>query len=393
MSTFQDREEAIAQICAESDQSVLLNIYGEAGIGKSRLISEAVDRLRAKSPPPLVLSPIDLQPVADTESYRRPEMVLRKIIARAENRLSDIEQDIDHAAGQVVAKLIELSRRKPVYLMLDTTEALQEDMDFWRWMEAYLVGPLAVERGVRQVFAGRVPVPWRRLEVRRAVKHLPLTPLTPQDGANSLVEEELVQHNPQLSHDETLEQAVSLILEFSFGHPLLSEKLAAYVAPNWPTPTPKEFRREICAEVVKPFVDEFLFEGIDTPWDDILWWASALDWFDATVLQRYLKHVVPQLVEGKPDYFFIQGITHLRIRHTVVWREERGDRLHGVVANIVRQCLEVLDPARYRQACQAAADTLEDLAKEFPAEYPEVEQYRLEAKEYRQRAKPEEGEK
>jgi hypothetical protein len=388
MSTFQDREEAVGQICANADQGILLNVYGEAGIGKSRLLSEAVQQLRTKSPPFLVFL-VDLRVVANTTPEARPEVALRCLIEEAQNRLSGDWQDPEQVAGQVVAQLSAFIARMPVCLMFDTTEGLQEDMEFWRWMEAHLVGPLAVEGRVRQVFAGRVPVPWRRVEVRRTVRLLPLGPLSPQDAARNLAQEVLEQHNPRLKDDGTLEQAVDLVLEFSFGHPLLSEELAAYVALHWPVLSLYEFRREICEQTVKPFIEQFLFENITSPWDEILWWASVLDWFDATVLQRYLKSVDPLLIKGQPDYFFIQGITRLRIRHTVVWREERGDRLHGVVADIVRHCLQVLDPERYRKACLAAAETLDALANELPAEYSETQQYRQEAEVYRQRTEQE----
>jgi hypothetical protein len=364
MPTFRDREEALNQICAPTDQTVLLNIYGEAGIGKSRLLHEAAQRLREEPPPALVLH-VDLKPLTET-STNRPEAAIRALIAQSKGQLSGVWQNVEQVAGQVVAQLIELALHTPVVLMLDTTETLQEDMEFWRWMEANLVGPLAVEGQVRQVFAGRVPVPWRRIEVRRALKLLRLEPLSTQDAARALVKEVLQQQNPDLEGKEPLEQAVGLVMEFSFGHPLLSEKLAQYVAPRWSAPSPDKFRRELCEQVVEPFIEQFLFDGID-----------------------HLDRVDRKLVEERPDYFFIQGITRLRIRHTVVWREASGDRLHGVIADIVRHCLKVLDPDRYRSACRSAAETFEALVGEFPEGSPEAEQYRQEAETYSQRAEQE----
>jgi hypothetical protein len=387
MPSFQDREHEIEQICTPVDQNALLNVYGEAGIGKSCLLHEAAQRLRKASPPALVLE-VDLKPLAGVPA-NRPETALRALIAQSKGQLTGVWQSVEQIAGQVVAQLIELTVRDvPVVLMFDTTEGIQEDMEFWRWMEANLVGPLAVEGQVRQIFAGRVPVPWRRIEVRRALRLLRLDPLSTQDAARDLVKEVLRQQNPDLE-EETLEQAIGLVMEFSFGHPLLSEKLAQYVAPRWPASAPDRFRQELGEQVVKPFIGQCLFDDIDHPWGEILWWASVLDWFDATILQRYLGRVDQELVEGHPDYFFIQGITRLRIRYTVVWREASGDRLHGVIADIVRHCLMVLSPDRYHSACQSAAETFEALASEFPEESPEAEQYRQGARVYRQRAKQE----
>jgi hypothetical protein len=381
---YQGRRDELDRICTEADQYLLLNIYGEVGIGKSRLLDEAAQRLRAKLPPALVLM-VDLKSWVDA-STNRPEWLMRALVAQSEGQLSSTGRSAEQIAGEVVAQLNTIANRVPVYLIFDTTEVLQEDMDFWRWMEEHLVGPLAVEGVVRQVFAGRVPVPWRRIEVRRSLELLSLGPLFPQGAARNLVREVLQKQNPALATDRAVEEAIGLILEFSFGHPLLSETLATTVAFRWPVSSPSMFRHELCEQVIKPFIELHLFEGIEDPWGKILWWASVLDWFDATVLQRYLGRVAPALVEGQSDFFFIQGITHLRIHNTVVWREERGDRLHGVIGDIVRHCFEVMDPTQYRRACQAAAEMFEALASEFPKGDEDARQYYQEAERYRQRA-------
>jgi hypothetical protein len=383
MPAFWDREAALDRICVQTDQVILVNIFGEAGIGKSCLLQEAAHRLRAKYPPALVLQ-VDLDPVASI-SANRPEAAVRALVEHSEGWLSGIWPNVEQVAGQLVARLIELAGRMQVVLMFDTTEVLQEDMDFWRWMEANLVVPLAVDGQVRQIFAGRVPVPWRKVEVRRALQLLPLGPLAPEEAAKGLIRQVLQTQNPGLEDRKNTDDAIGLVLGFSFGHPLLSEKLAVEVAPCWPTSSLGALGPKLCEQVIKPFIEQNLFEGVEYPWDEILWWASVLEWFDVTVLRRYLGRVAPALIEGKPDFFFIQGITRLRIRNAVVWSETRGDRLYGVFADILRRCMEVSTPEAYRRACRAAAETFETLAGEFPEEHQEFRQYRQEAESYRQR--------
>jgi hypothetical protein len=362
MPAFWDREAALDRICVQTDQVILVNIFGEAGIGKSCLLQEAAHRLRAKYPPALVLQ-VDLGQVST--SVNRPEAAVRALIEHSEGWLGGIWPNVEQVAGQLVARLIELASRTQVVLMFDTTEVFQEDMDFWRWMEANLVVPLAVDGQVRQIFAGRVPVPWRKVEVRRALQLLPLGPLAPEEAAKGLIRQVLQTQNPGLEDRKNTDDAIGLVLGFSFGHPLLSEKLAVEVAPCWPTSSLGALGPKLCEQVIKPFIEQNLF--------------------DVTVLQRYLGRVAPALIEGKPDFFFIQGITRLRIRNAVVWRETRGDRLYGVFANILRRCMEVSTPEAYRRACRAAAETFETLAGEFPEEHQEFRQYRQEAESYRQR--------
>jgi len=361
------------------------------------LLEEATQRLRAQSPPAWVLQ-VDLKLLKASADLPETatEAVIRALVDQSAGQLDVEWQSAEYAAGQVIAQLVDLSRQTPVVLMFDTTEQFQEDMAFWRWMEENLVGPFVGEERVRQVFAGRIPAPWRGFEVRRVVKLLQLTPLCPQDDARNLVREALRQTNVSWESESEIDRAADLVIEFSFGHPLLSEELAAYVAQHGSGQSDDALKSKLAGEVVKPFIAQHFFDQVESPWDEILEWASVLDWFDATILPRYLRRVAPELItdptSGKeyPDYFFIQGIHRLRIQKTIVWREERGDRLHGVIGDIVRRCFEVREWEKYRAACQAATETLESLAGEFLAESPESRQYHREAEAYRLRAKKEE---
>lgn len=383
MIEFQDREDVLDELCAPVSQSMLLNVFGETGIGKSRVLRETERKLREDKKPPALVLRIDLEKFKDAAD--RPTAVLRALIDQAEGRVSGIWQSNEQVAAVIVAQLGALAAHTQVYLMFDTTEALQEDSEFWDWLHQNLTEPLVIDGRVKQIYAGRIPVAWRRFELRRTVKLLPLGPITPIDASRTLVEQALLQCNPALEEAEDLQSAIDVVLEFSFGHPLLSERLSAYVAQHWPPVQPlAQFKKTLCEQEVTTFINESLFKGMDQQWIDILWWASALDWFDPTILQQYLTRVMPELGE-KPDYFFIREMARLRTHNTVVWQERRGDRLHGLIQDIVRQCFKTVDVERYRRACQAAAETLEFIAGEFSEEDSYAEQFKNEAVTYRQR--------
>lgn len=406
MLTFQDRKQQIMEICALDNQPRLLNIYGEAGIGKSSLLQEASVRIREAYSSCLVLL-FDLADLSRVASADRPRHLVLELMKHAGGWLRDITPlwtNVDATISQIITQLIDLSTHVPVFLVYDTTEKVQDDRGFWQWMETELVGPLAVEGQVRQIFAGRFPISWRGFEIRRIVVHLPLHPLSTEkasaeetDQAESgaavrLVSEALIQHSPELGFEDAdaVSNLVALILSLSFGHPRLSLKLAEYVARLWPAiGDPRDLRAKLSTDVVREFIERDLFEGIEQPWIEILWWVSVLDWFDTTLLQLYLSLSAPELVKNKPEYFFIQGISSLRRHHTVLWREAQGDQLYGSIAPIARLCMEISYPESYRKACLAASKTFAQLSQEFEEGSPEKAQYKLAAEVYLKRLEEE----
>ncbi len=379
---FQNRDEPLQIICdLASNDNILLDVYGEAGIGKSRLLQEAKLRLQKRNPRALVLI-LDIAPIQSVQD--RPAALLQTVLDQAGGKLCLNGRNNEEEAESIVVQLNEVAAQIPVYLMFDTTETLQNDAEFWDWVHLYITEPLVIERKVRQIYAGRVPVPWRRFELRRAVRLLPLGPITPADASRALAEQVLRKNNPTLG-EKDLHLAVDMALEFSFGHPLLSETLAVYIANHWPSTLPlPQFKKELCVQAVAPFIRQHLFQDIPAPWDKGLWWASVLDWFDPTILQQYLKKVMPEL-KDQPDYFFIREVARLRMQNTVIWQERRGDRLHGLIQDIVRQCFKTMDVKEYRRACLAAAETFEAIAQEFNAEDSYRKQFEDEAAIYYQR--------
>jgi hypothetical protein len=352
-------------------------VFGEGGIGKSRLLTEATARLRNTSATVIYINMTSLPKNLPGTGEVLVRMLGEALSGESEVSLSTLD-DIHRS-------LTSISRKAPVYLMFDTTEAFQEDIPFWEWLEEKLISPLVRNENVKFIFAGRIPVPWRTMTTRRAVQLLELGPLEPRREIAALIQE-VLQHYRSRELDwepQDLKEATDVVLSLSFGHPLLSEKLAASIASQWFTKESKEdIIANLCQEVVRPFVDDFLFASADPPWDKLLWWISPLEWFDATILQSYLKRVVPQYVENEPEIFYMKGLARLRTRDTLVWHQKHGTRLHGVIGKIARQCFRTLRPNDYNRALQAAADTYRSIAQDLEDDEEYARQYRSLAASY-----------
>ena len=382
---FRGREPELESLLPGGAKSRLQNVYGVSGIGKSRLLREVADRVRESSPGAIVIR-VDLETLPRDPSAR-PRALLEAIVEQEPGRLRGLWHDTEQVAGEIAGQLDGLasSVSLPVYLMFDSTEHVQQDAVFWRWAEANLIGPLVVEENVRLVFAGRVPAPWRRFEVRSAVRLLSLSPLSQEGAAQQLIADALRLYNSDLS-SQVIDRAVPFLLDLSFGHPLLSEELAEYTASSLPAALEDEekLRRELCAKVVAHYIEENLFKDLDPPWPEILEWTSVLDRFDPQLLRRYLTLLDAKLAE-QPEYFFIQGVAAMRIQHALVWYEGEGYVIHGVLKDILRHNLEILKPDMFRQACRAAVQVYQEMASEL-AGTEEAAQYSEAADRYRELA-------
>lgn len=358
MFTFQDRHPILDLLCDPAGKKLLV-ISGETGIGKTRLLKEAALKAKQKNPKAIVLFVDFSDLISDKDP---PSALLKAIIDQAKDLLKGAWYDKVQVARQVATQLNALADDAPVYLLFDTTDALQEDKFFWPWFEANLLSPLVYEAHVKIVLAGRIAPPLHRLEVRRGLSRQSLSPIQ-EEASRALVREVLQDESPSMKECD-LEQAIDVVLEASFGHPLLSEKVAAYVAHHFQGPITQAFRENICQEIVQPFVQDIMLSNINPPWGEIFPWITILRWFDTTILESYLKRVVPWLTHDQPDYFFTQGITELRKHDRVIWEENVAYHVLGVLGDIIRHCIMIQSPNDYRHACLSAAATFQEIAND-----------------------------
>jgi len=390
---FRNRESLLTLIVSDKETPIL-NLYGESGIGKSRLLEEAENQIIKQYPKALVLK-INLSGIAliSTTDLKK-EKILELLVDQLQGLISQFwAKKYDQAVGQLVADL--LTGPSPVYLFFDTTETIQEETSFWAWLEEYLIGPLVVRGGseVKQIFAGRMPAPFQRHEIRRSLKLIPLEPLPVENEARQLIIEILSKQESQVSASE-LNEMVDFILSFSFGHPGLSIELADFLARQFPVQITKSLKKQVYEQVVNRYVRDTLLEGIDEEWAQILRFASILDWFDPYILRKFTEALLPQVAAKKTEAFYIQGIALMRRRKSIIWSDQQGDRLHGILREIIRRLIQVEgefqpdEKNQYRAANLAAAAIIADLKQQaIEAGDTDIQSYDQEIQKYEQRAK------
>lgn len=372
MTPFIDRNEDIERICEESDRPTLLNVFGEAGIGKTALKEEVKKRRSSET----IFFEIDLSEFVTRASLsylQICEAIVNRLIEQARPYITGtLPRDLEDKAAILTLKLVQLSEKAPTYLIVDTTETMQDNLQFWGWIEKNIASGLAMDGRIHQVYLGRLPVPWRRFELRRIVHLIPLKPLAVAEDGRSLVVACLQEHEEtRYLAPPRLDAVVKTIVELTQGHPELtigvttSATLIQAVTDIESGLDRHALQIKLCREVVEPYVKQHFF-NVDSPfWSRILWDMSVLRWFDPIILQRFAKVVMRDLAPAADDqYFYIDGIGKLAVQNTVVWYAEQGYQLSSLVAGIARTCYHLLYPEAYESALVAAAQTFRDLAEE-----------------------------
>jgi hypothetical protein len=393
-TTFRNRTESLRYIVYDKEIPIL-NIYGESGIGKTSLLKEGIKQIKEvqQSARPLIID-IDLKAFAGMENTTlKKEKILEILLAQSEDLISQVRtKNYEQAAGEVVAKLLMSSR--PVYIFLDTTETIQEDTAFWAWLEEYLLGPMVIhgEYKIKQIFAGRMPAPFQRHEIRRAFRLHRLYPLEIEE-ARKIIEEILTSSKPDIAPSEQV-HLMEFILGFSFGHPGLTIKLAEYLAPRLPLEISPDLKKQVCEEVIDRYIKDELLGGIDTEWSQILRLASILDWFDPYILRKYTDKLLPEIAANKTEAFYTQGVARMRRQKSVIWSEQKGDRLHGIIRDIIRRYMQVeseFQPPEenlYRKANQVALSIMTELKQQaLEAGENDTQEYDDQIQDYKTQAK------
>lgn len=380
MPEFYNRHAAVARICDVTGvhhEPQIVVVTGAAKIGKSAALAASARQVQAREDGALVLW-IDFAEIA--QAGAEPETLKIAFLDAAALACGASIASGPDAALEMVFHLNVLSSTRQVYVMCDTVDALAGQRQFWVWLEEQFLQPLLAASHIRIVFAGRTAPPLDLYEVRRAMVRVALGTLDAQAEA-ALVRDVLREEAPDMA-PATVEQAVDLAHRAARGHPALAVEVAREVSVAGAALTPAD----LCRDVVGPFVRETMLQDLPSPWDELLPWISVLNWFTSDILIDYLTALAPEAVRGRAYAFFIQGISYLRQRDYVLWREGVGYQMSDIPGELLRRCLAAQNPQAYRTACLAAAGVFEGIAAVLRNEPEQAAFYRKEAEFYQQAA-------
>ncbi len=367
---FQGRTDEKACLCpSNGSDSQLINVYGEPGMGKTRLLAEAASELRCRSIQQVVCH-ADFDTFKEFHSSHWQSKLLRALVTSADGRLTYAGNE--PTAAEIVDQLSALPGPPPV-LMFDTTEVVHDNPPFLDWLEAEVIVPLLTRSKVRMVFAGRTRVPWPgRRPISDVKKLIPLNTLEkalPDDPAQQLVRE-ILRLRPLGLDDAQVDKLTDVVINLSCCHPELAKCLAYSTVIDGQT-FGQRLSGRLAREVVRPFINTEWFKGLKAPWPQILWSASILPWFDSDVLRDFLQAYKPTLAPDSRDAFFIQGISDIMTTTAAVIWAEGGYRLNDAIREITRHCWQLNSRTDYDHARKCAREIWQKFIRD-----PELEDNR-----------------
>lgn len=379
LPSFQGRKREKDLICQSNGTgSPLLDIYGEPGMGKTRLLAEAASELRCRSGQPIVCY-ADFKTFGnDVAQWKR--RLLEALVSTADGRL---KPSGGISTADIVKQLNALTDPPPV-LMFDSTEEVYGNTEFLDWLKMDLVLPLVNGNKVRMVFASSTRVPWNNHLIRLKIQPVSMNSLESArstDPAQSLVRE-ILRAQALRPDDAEINRLSAIVIELSCGHPKLAQHLANRIVIDrqnryWQARSDHAGKR-LATEVVKPFIDQEWFRKIESPWPGILWWASILPWFDSTVLRDYLTRSHRSVTLSSWDAFFIEGIPRVQRQIAAVTWVEGGYRLSDTIREVVRRCWQLTDRKDYSRSIDAARAVWQTLINDSESEPSDRARYQRE---------------
>ncbi len=342
---------------ASSNQRLLVEFFGLAGIGKSSLLRYLAEKYTTDFAPPTISLLINFAEFNRTEQWND---LLQNLTEQIQNQMPDKSAKQDIKASDVVDLVIDIAQSCVPLFLFDTSEQSSELIEL---LEDQLVYPLLRSDQVVFVFAGRRWLRWKRFEVRRRVETFELEPFDQSHGTPEQLE--------KLGLDSALAAA---LYPYSFGHPTTTRAIVDAFQTQDIAIDPNSLAQHqtIIADVVYNQVIQGRFWAeLGKKNDDLkrlLELACIPRRFDVTPLKAFGSRFYPKQDYGdKPGGYYLDAIRDMQDTTLVQWNSERGGYiLLPVLRWIMAKNLSMRDPEQFQDWHKQAAKQYEEWIDRYP---------------------------
>ena len=355
----------------------VINFFGVVGIGKTMLSQEIYKRMRAYGIPcalvdftrddkyhhpirgPITLlediaasvaSRVELQPLAFQDlcagfwkEYRaeKPEQTL------LEQRDRVTEAFLDYAD-----RLLRYLERVPMVLLIDTTEAAEQEV--LDWLEGEIFIPLLRTERVVIVIAGRVPWRLKEFQVRRRTYQYRLPPFGRETAEKQL---------------RDYRHLTPKIIEVTFGHPDANRRLVekVYELEQKEGPfSPQQFdahKATLVRELVEGLIDDKVLADMPVEVRQALHLIAPLRQFDVSALRHLLTHFLPK----RGSHYYLAMVRQMVESTVVEWDSARkGYAIDPIARRMLALDMLLHRPQDYATIHEESVAMYEDWIQRIP---------------------------
>ena len=351
---FWDNVRALQQ-GKEVNQRVLI-IRGEAGIGKTWLLKHLEQQVKEQADPSLTSYYLDLSTLG---SDSQPLPTTARILQEFAQKVLSFSDLSGIQPSELSLKVMQRTREYLIdhLLILLVDSAYETDWAILRELEEYFLGPLAVEKKVLIILAGRGPAfSWSSPELGFRARQIPLKPFA---------EEETQEQIDKLSLDKP--PSAGDIHKFSQGIPLITYLFTT----DWPSTPATD------VQAYNQIIDNFLAIGIPHPKQTTV--KDKVD--ERTGIRQYLE-VLSVLRIFKNDHIPLMltvydGTTATKIGESDIlssllergyahWDQKtRAYKINEPIRKFIEEFLILQDTEKWQKLCCSAYRLYEEWANKY----------------------------
>lgn len=344
-------KERINVLCHDETKTVfstVLEWYGIPGIGKTEIGQYAVSSLCTEMKIPYVCIDFDPEANPSAEKYtENPVLLLKEITDQQPTLIPESDaflNSLERYQPSAGSRLIEIEEKRivqtfnahakrflndhPLVILFDSIEKTSPQTSDWAGKN--IVSQLCQTGRCIIIWSGRTPNRWKVYEIRRRVHAVRLEALS-----------------PEATEEQT---GFPLIYRFSFGHPLLNEKLSQFIT-RFDSVAPPQLKTRLVDEVDR-VLENSILQNVPENLKDACRVLAIVRQFDAGSMKRILSRFLEEFKSLKSPLKVVQELMQYSL---VEWHQVyKGYALDETLRRILALHLHITSPERYLEINRVA---------------------------------------